>query len=455
MPERVEFIDVTLRDSNQSLWGGTGLPTAQVLWLAPLLDRAGLRAIEIAVGVLFKIAVAYHKENPWDKLRLIREKITRTPLRYGGSFRRFIGFKRIPDSVMQLVAQTVAGCGLRSTWIVDGLHDTEFLKKAARWAKEGGFEEVIISLSYTISPRHTDDFYASKAKELTESPYVDGVYIKDQGGLLTPERVRTLVPAVLRNSNNKIVEFHGHCNTGLGPVCMLEAIRQGIRIVHTSIPPLAYGTSHPSVFNILHNLRYMEYSGGVDEDVLKEISDRLKFIAEKEGRPEGVIPEYDVFYYRHQIPGGMMSTLRRQLQEAGKEAYMDQVLEEVVEVRKDLGYPIMVTPFAQFVGVQAAYNVVSGERYKFIPDGIIEYAAGWYGEPIVPIDKDVLDRIAHAPNAKKIFGKELPQPSVAELRRELEIGPEVSNEEFLLRYSLSEDEVNNMLAAGPIKTSFP
>jgi len=272
---------------------------------------------------------------------------------------------------------------------------------------------------------------------------------------LTPERVRTLVPAVLKNSNNKIVEFHGHCNTGLGPVCMLEAIRQGIKIVHTAIPPLAYGTSHPSVFNILRNLRSMDYSGGLDEDVLKEISDRLKFIAKQENRPEGVIPEYDLLYYKHQVPGGMMTTLRRQLQEAGKETYMDQVLEEVVQVRKELGFPIMVTPFAQFVGVQAAYNVVSGERYKFIPDGVIEYATGWYGDPIVPIDKDVLDKIANAPNAKKIFGKELPQPSVEELRRGLGIGAEVSDEEFLLRYSLSEDEVNTMLQAGPIKTNFP
>ncbi|RJX23558.1 MAG: hypothetical protein C4554_10590 [Dethiobacter sp.] len=165
--------------------------------------------------------------------------------------------------------------------------------------------------------------------------------------------------------------------------------------------------------------------------------------------------KYDYSYYMHQVSGGMMTTLKRQLAEVGKESLMDKVLEEVVQVRKELGYPIMVTPFSQFVGVQAAYNVITGERYKMIPDGVIEYAAGWYGEPIVPIDPNILDKIASAPNAKKIFGKELPQLSIRELRQQLGIGPGVSDEEFLLRYALSEKEVDDMLAAGPIKTSFP
>jgi oxaloacetate decarboxylase alpha subunit len=455
MSDKVEFVDVTIRDGNQSLWGGTGLTAGQVLWLAPLLDRVGFKAIETIVGVLFKLVVTHHKENPWEKIRLIRKAITRTPLRYGGTFRRFVGFKRMPDSVNALAAKIAAGCGLRSTWIVDGMHDVEFLHKAARWAKEGGFEEVVVALAYTISPVHTDEFYTKKAKQIAESPCVDRLYVKDQGGLLTPERVRTLVPAVLKNSCGKPVEIHAHCNTGLGPLCILEAVRQGIRTVQTAIPPLVNGTSHPSVFNIMRNLRYMGYSVELDEEALKEISVRLRFIAEKEGRPEGVIPEYDYSYYMHQVPGGMMTTLKRQLVEVGKESLMDKVLEEVVQVRKELGYPIMVTPFSQFVGVQAAYNVITGERYKMIPDGVIEYAAGWYGEPIVPIDPNVLDKIASVPSAKKIFGKELPQLSIRELRQQLGIGPGVSDEEFLLRYGLSEKEVDDMLAAGPIKTSFP
>lgn len=455
MSGNVEFVDVTVRDGNQSLWGGTGLTTGQVLWLAPLLDKVGFKTIEIITGVHFKIAVSYHKENPWEKIRLFRKAFTKTPLRYGGTFKRFIGFKRAPDSVNKFVAKMTASCGLRSTWIVDGMHDVEFLHKAARWAKEGGFEEVVVALSYTISPVHTDAFYAEKAQQIAECPYVDGLYVKDQGGLLTPERVRTLVPAVLKNSCGKPVETHVHCNTGLGPICLLEAVKQGIRTVQTAIPPLAYGTSLPSVFNIIKNLRYMGYSVELDEEALMGISDRLRSIAEKEDRPEGMIPEYDYSYYKHQVPGGMMSTLKRQLAEAGKESLMDKVLEEVVQVRQELGYPIMVTPFSQFVGGQAAYNVITGQRYKIVPDGVIEYAAGWYGEPPAPIDPNIFDKIASAPKAKEKFGKEFPEPSLHELRQQLGLGPSVSDEEFLLRYAMTHKEVDEMLATGPIKTTYP
>lgn len=455
MPDKIEFVDVTIRDGNQSLWGGTGLTTGQVLWLAPLLDRVGFKAIEIVTSILFKLAVTHHKENPWEKTRLIRKAIMRTPLRYGGTFKRFIGFKRMPDSVISLVAKKVASCGFRSTWIVDGMHDVEFFHKASRWAKEGGFEEVLVALSYTISPIHTDEFYAKKAQQIAECPYVDRLFVKDQGGLLTPERVRTLVPAVLKNSYGKPVEIHVHCNTGLGPLCLLEAVKQGIRTVQTAIPPLAYGTSLPSVLNILKNLRHMGYSAELDEEALIEISNRLRSIAEKEGRPEGAIPEYDYSYYEHQVPGGMMSTLKRQLAEAGKESLMDKVLEEVVQVRKELGYPIMVTPFSQFVGGQAAFNVIIGERYKIIPDGVIEYAAGWYGKPPAPIDPNVLAKIMSARKAKEKFRNEFPQSSISELRQELGLAPNVSDEEFLLRYAMPDKEVDEMLAAGPAKTTYP
>jgi oxaloacetate decarboxylase alpha subunit len=455
MSDKVEVVDVTIRDGNQSLWGGTGLTTAQVLWLAPLLDRVGFKAVEVITSILFKLAVTHHKENPWEKLRLIRKAITKSPLRYGGTFKRFIGFKRMPDSVTSLVAKTVAGCGVKSVWIVDGMHDVEFFYKAARWAKDAGFEEVLVALAYTISPVHTDEYYAEVAEKVAGCSSVDTLLLKDQGGLLSPDRVQTLAPAILEHSCGKPVEIHSHCNTGLGPLCLLEAVKQGIRTVQTAIPPLAYGTSHPSVFNLIKNLRYMGYTTDLDEEALLEISDRLRAIAREENRPEGVIPEYDYSYYRHQVPGGMMSTLQRQLSEAGKGSLMDRVLEEVVQVRQELGYPIMVTPFSQFVGVQATYNIILGQRYKMIPDGVIEYAAGWYGKPPAPIDSDVLDKISNSPKAKEIFGKEFSQPSLSELRQQLGMGPNVSDEEFLLRYAMTDKEVDEMLAAGPAKTTYP
>lgn len=443
MGEKVDFIDVTLRDGQQSLWGGTGFSTAQILDLAPYLDRCGFRTIEIATGVLFKLFVTHHKEQPFERLRAIAQTF-KTPLRYGGTFRRFIAFRIMPDSVCELHMRVVARCGIRSVWIVDGMHDIEFLHKAARWAKAAGFEEVVIALSYSVSPVHTDDYYASVAEKIAESPNVDRLYIKDQGGLLTPERTRSLTRAVINKIHGKPLEIHAHCNTGLAPLCLLEAVREGVRTVQTAIPPLAYGTSHPSVYNIARNLRFMGYAVDLDEESIKEVERRLREIAAKEKRPEGQIPEYDYFYYLHQIPGGMMSTLRRQLSEVKKEHLMEKVLEEAITVRKELGYPVMVTPFSQFVGTQAAFNIITGERYKVVPDGVVEYAAGWYGKPIAPIEPNVMDRIANTPYGKKIVGKEMPQPSIEELRKEMGLGSHVSDEEFLLRYALPGKEVDEI-----------
>lgn len=455
MGETIEFVDTTVRDGNQSLWDATGLNTAKILSFAPSLDRAGFKAIDLIVGVHMAVILRYHKENPWQRARLICQAMPRTCLRYGGTFRRFSAFKLMPDSVNQLQMRLARDCGLRGVWIVDGSFDMKHFYKAARWAKEAGFEEVVAEIAYTISPVHTDEFYAEKARELAKCPDYDTLCLKDQGGLLTPDRVCTLVPTVLQNASGKPVELHAHCNTGLGTVNLLEGVQQGIRTVWTAIPPLAYGTSHSSVFNVIKNLHYMGYSTNLDEKALDAVSESLKAIAQRDGRPEGVIPEYDYFYYQHQVPGGMMSTLRRQLAEVGMEDRMDEVLKEVVRVRVEFGYPIMVTPFSQFVGTQAALNVITGERYKVIPEGVIQYAAGWFGPSPAPMDQNVFDKIASSPKGKEIFDKELAQLSIKELREQMGIGPHVSDEEFLLRYAFPEKEVDEMLAAGPIKTAYP
>jgi pyruvate/oxaloacetate carboxyltransferase len=276
---------------------------------------------------------------------------------------------------------------------------------------------------------------------------VDTVYLKDQGGLLTPERVKTIVPAIQANLNGRPLEIHTHCNTGLGPIVCLEAIRLGVDRVHTGVPPLANGTAHPSIFNILKNIKHMDFSANLNEEALGNYSAHLMQIAEREGRPKGAPVEYDLAYYEHQVPGGMVTTLKRQLLEAGKEESLEKVLEEIITVRKELGYPIMVTPFSQFVATQATMNVISGERYKMVPDGVIEYIAGYFGQPPAPIEQAVLDKVRNLPKTKKLMNEEFPQPSVKEIRKQMGIGPGVSDEEFLLRYALGDAEVDAMLAA--------
>jgi oxaloacetate decarboxylase alpha subunit len=320
-------------------------------------------------------------------------------------------------------------------------------------SKSAGIEEFMVALCYTISPIHTDAYYAEKTREITQCPDVDTVYIKDQGGLLTPDSVKILIRAVQPNLNGRPLEIHTHCNTGLGPLVYLEAIRLGVDRIHTGVPPLANGTAQPSVFNVLKNIKYLGYSTALDEEAVRLYSQQLMTIAEKEGRPKGLPQEYDLAYYEHQVPGGMMSTLKRQLSEAGKADRLDEVLEEIIRVRKELGYPIMVTPLSQFVATQATMNVVMGERYKAIPDGIIEYLAGYHGAPPSPIDQNVLDKINHWPKTKKIMEQEFPQPGIKEIRKQMGMGPGVSDEEFLLRYAMGDDEVDRMLARSTDETN--
>jgi oxaloacetate decarboxylase alpha subunit len=443
----IKFIDTSLRDGNQSLWDATGLKASMILTVAPEIDRVGFHAVDFIASTHMQTSVRYHRENPWEKIRLASQAMPNTRLCFGTTGRRFVGFRRCPDSILQLVYERMAANGIRRVWIIDAPHEEDVIYKNAGMAKASGIEDFMVALSYSISPVHTDEYYAKKAQMITDCPDVDTVYLKDQGGLLTPERVKTLVPAIQANLNGRPLEIHTHCNTGLGPIVCLEAIRLGVDRVHTGVPPLANGTGQPSIFNILKNIKHMGYSANLNEEALRNYSSHLMEIAEREGRPKGAPLEYDLAYYEHQVPGGMVTTLKRQLSEAGKADSLEKVLEEIVRVRKELGYPIMVTPFSQFVATQATMNVISGERYKMVPDGVIEYIAGYFGEPPAPIEQDVLDKVRSLPKTKKLMNEEFPQPSVKEIRKQMVIGPGVSDEEFLLRHALGDDEVDVMLAA--------
>jgi oxaloacetate decarboxylase alpha subunit len=442
----IKFIDTSLRDGNQSLWDATGLKTGMILTVAPEIDRVGFHAVDFIASTHMQTSVRYHRENPWEKIRLASQAMPNTRLCFGTTGRRFVGFRRCPDSILQLVYERMAANGIRRVWIIDAPHEKDVIYKNARMVNASGIEDFMVALSYSISPVHTDEYYAKKAQMITNCPDVDTVYLKDQGGLLTTERVKTLVPAIQANLNGRPLEIHTHCNTGLGPMVCLEAIRLGVDRVHTGVPPLANGTAHPSIFNILKNIKYMGCSANLNKEALKNYSAHLMEIAEREGRPKGAPLEYDLAYYEHQVPGGMVTTLKRQLSEAGKEGSLEKVLEEIVRVRKELGYPIMVTPFSQFVATQATMNVISGERYKMVPDGVIEYIAGYFGEPPAPIEQHVLDKVRSLPKTKKLMNEEFPQPSIKEIRKKMGIGSGVSDEEFLLRYALGDDEVDVMLS---------
>jgi oxaloacetate decarboxylase alpha subunit len=245
---------------------------------------------------------------------------------------------------------------------------------------------------------------------------------------------------VLQAAGNIPVEFHAHCNSGHAPVNYLEGVKLGMRILHTAVPPLANGSSQPSVFNIANNLKALGYDPQVDLKPLEPVVKHFTAVAKQDGLPIGKPVEYDHAMYGHQVPGGMISNMRHQLKIVGLEHKMEAALEEAAQVRKDFGYPIMVTPLSQFVGTQAAINVIVGERYKEVPDQNIQYALGIWGKEAVQfMDPDVRDKILSRPRAREWTHWEQPEPTLREIRQKY--GTSLSDEDLILHYFAGEDYV--------------
>ena len=442
----VKFVDTTIRDGHQSLWA-ENMTTGMMLPAAEALDRAGYDAIELISSSHLKKCVRELKEDPWVRVKLMRQRITRTPLRLNAG--RFSAFDLTPKSMYRLFMERMAANGIREARISEEWNELEGWSWKTQIARDVGVNPVL-NLIYSVSPKHTDEYFAERTRQAA-SLRVNRLCLKDPGGLLTPERLQTLVPIVFANAGGIAVELHTHCTTGLGPLCCLEAVKLGIKIVNTALPPLADGSSNPSLFNVTKNLRALGYQTSIDEEILKPVSDHFTYIAKREGFPIGAPVEYDYSQYQHQVPGGMISNLRFQLRKVGMEHKIEQALEETMQVRAELGYPIMVTPLSQFVGSQAAINVIVGERYKEVTDQIIQYALGYWGkEGAKLLDPAVKAKILDRPRAKEWAGRPPPEPTVKELRKKMN-AEGVSDEEFLLRWNLNVEEIDLMRAAGAPK----
>jgi oxaloacetate decarboxylase alpha subunit len=438
----IGIIDVTLRDGNQSMWGATGITNPMVEDVSPMVARGNYHAIEFITSTHMAMSVRFHREDPWERIRRAAVAIPDTPLGLLTSGLRFITWDRTPAEVMRLAFRTLMKNGIRRFWALDPLNNMDAVREIAAMIKSEGDAEVVAGLVYTVSPVHTDEHYAEKADALGAMDQVDGVYLKDVGGLLTPERVQTLVPIVKSRIGDRLLELHAHCNTGLAPLCCVEGARLGVDVIHTACAPLGNGSSLPAAESTVGNLRNAGFEVGVDDAALAEYAAYFRRVAELRGLPVGAPAEYDVAYYRHQVPGGMMGTLRRQLGEMGMTERLPEVLAEVEQVRRELGYPIMVTPFSQFVGAQSVLNVVTGERYGQVPNEVVHYARGTYGEPPAPIDPDVLDRI-HSSPAAEALDPDRREPTLEELRARFESG--ISDEDLLLRIAMPREQVDAMV----------
>jgi oxaloacetate decarboxylase alpha subunit len=441
----VRFIDTTVRDGNQSLWA-LNMRTDAMLDAAGYIDQAGFEAAEFFVTVQFKKMVRELKENPWDWLRLGSKRFKKTPIRLHGGLKTI---EKIPICVFELMIQRIMDYGITVTRTSNSWNDYDEFEVEKQRLKKLGMD-TIVNLIYSVSPRHTDDYYARKAREAAAIKPIR-ICFKDVGGLLTLERARTLIPIVLENVGETPIEFHAHCNNGLAPLCYLEAVKLGMTTLHTAVPPLANGSGQPSIFNVARNLRAMGHNPVIDEEVLRPASDHLRYIAKRDGLPIGRVMEYDESQYTHQVPGGMISNFRHQLTLIHMEDKLDAILKECVQVRKEFGYPIMVTPLSQFVGTQAAINVITGKRYKEVTDQAIQYALGYWGrEGAEYMDPEVKDAILSRPRARQWASWELPTPSIQEVRRQLG-ATHLSDEEFLLRVFAGEDAVRALPSRGAPK----
>ncbi len=279
----VYFVDTTLRDGPTSLWAES-MTTGMMLPIASRIDRAGFEAIEIIATTFFKKCVRELREDPWERLRLVSQQITKTPLRAIRN-RYMTAFHITPWSLSKLWLERLAANGVRQVRISDPTNTVSYLRRQVRDARGAGLEP-IVNLIFSISPKHTDEYYAQKAREVAKLDAAR-ICLKDPGGLLSPERTRALVLIILENTNGIPVELHTHCTMGLGTLCCLEAIKLGIKSVNTAIPPLADGSSNPSVFNVARNARALGYVPTIDEEVIKPVAGHFMFIAKREGLPIG------------------------------------------------------------------------------------------------------------------------------------------------------------------------
>lgn len=454
MTKKVRLIDVTIRDGHQCLWA-TRMTTGMMREIAPRLDRAGFEAIDLVGGAVFDVCVRYLREDPWERMRILNTWITKTPLIIHTRGQSLFTFEFFSDDIVELAAERFAANGMRYHTPYDALNDMRNLEIPIKAAKRNGLH-VVPGIVYSDSPVHTDDYYVRKAKDLVKIG-VDGVFLKDPSGLLKPERVATLVPALKKTIGKLSLQIHTHCLSGLAPYVALQAVSHGVDVVHTATSPLANGASHPPTEQFVRNCRRRGYEIDLDLAPIEEVAEMLHYVAKREDKPIGTPNEYDEFHFHHQVAGGMISNLRYQLETVGLADRIDEILEEAGRVRADLGYPIVVSPFAQYIVTQAVLNVMSvdqgKERFSSVPDEVRLYVRGGYGEIAGKIDPNLYDRITRG--AKPITERPglLVEPAIKHLKKSR--GPFKTDDDLLLAAFYDDKQYSALKASGPINTDYP
>ncbi len=388
----VKIVDTALRDGSQSLLA-TRLTTDEILQVAPILDKAGYYALEVWGGATFDACLRFLDEDPWERLRAIRKACPNTKLQMLFRGQNILGYHHYPDDIVEKFVEKSIANGIDIIRVFDALNDVRNLKSAVDACKKYG-GHCQIALSYTTSPVHTISYYVNLAKEI-EKMGANSLCIKDMAGVLLPEDAYSLIKQLKENTSLPI-ELHSHCTGGVCQLTYQKAIEAGVDIIDTALSPLSGGTSQPATEVFNYALKGTKYDPKLKQDKLDEAAAILSPIRDKylkNGTLKSKALCVNPSILKYQVPGGMLSNLMSQLDKSNALDKYDLVLQEVPKVRKDLGYPPLVTPLSQMVGTQAVMNVITGERYKMVPKEIKDYLHGLYGQAPAPIDSEIQKKI--------------------------------------------------------------
>ena len=388
MNRMINITETVLRDGHQSLMA-TRLSTEDMMPIIKELDEAGYYSLEMWGGATFDSCLRYLDEDPWERLRLIRKNVKNTKLQMLLRGQNLLGYKHYSNDVVDIFIKKAIENGIDIIRVFDALNDYSNLISSINSIKKyGGIAQAAIV--YTTSPVHTIEYYVDLAKKL-EVMGADSICIKDMSGILLPNDTYDLVKALKENLTVS-VHIHTHCTAGLAEMNYMKSVEAGVDGIDTAISPFSKGTSQPPTESMAASLKNIGYDTNLNFDKLNKIADYFTGIREKyieSGIFNLKMLDTDIKTLVYQVPGGMLSNLMFQLKQQGMSDRFNEVLEEVPNIRKDLGYPPLVTPMSQMVGTQAVFNVMLKERYKMVPNEIKDYVLGRYGNPPVPIDESV------------------------------------------------------------------
>lgn len=388
----VKIVETSLRDGHQSLFA-TRMTTDEVVELAEKLDDARFHALEVWGGATFDACLRFLNEDPWERLRRVRKVCRKTKLQMLFRGQNMLGYRHYSDDVVDMFCKKAIENGIDIIRVFDALNDVRNLKQAVISTKKYG-GECQIALSYTTSPVHTLEYYVNFAKEV-EALGADSICIKDMAGVLTPGDATQLITAIKRNTKLP-VELHCHCTGGICEMTYMAAVQAGVDIIDCSLSPLSGGTAQPSTQATIAALEGSEHDPNINMDAInaaEPIMDRIvaKYINNGTLNPKAYMTNTNILTY--QVPGGMLSNLMSQLKGQNALDKYDEVLREIPRVRKDMGYPPLVTPLSQMVGTQAVLNVISGKRYRIVAKEIKDYLRGRYGKYPSPVNEEIKKQI--------------------------------------------------------------